>query len=53
MTLNTIPVTVKNRRYPLRSFSYTVLARNILHKTVKSAKRADLIASGVLKPASI
>jgi hypothetical protein len=56
MTLNSIPVTVKvpgiagERGYKVQ---YTVLARNILHKTQrKVVTRESLINSGAIKPAN-
>lgn len=51
--LNTIPVTVKHKDGSRTS--YKVLARNILHKTMKTHEteqmRERLIAAGTIKPA--
>jgi len=53
--LNSIPVTVKHKDGSRTR--YSVLARNILHKTMKSTEvvqmRKRLIDSGVIKPAKI
>ncbi len=53
--LNSVPVVVKHKDGSRTR--YSVLARNILHKTLKSTEviemRKRLITSGVIKPAPV